>query len=533
MIASDAIINFLEKENIKTIFGYPGGAVLPLYKSLSKSKINHILVRHEQAAIHAASGYALSSDSVGVCIATSGPGATNLITGIANAYMDSIPVVIITGQVSTDKIGFDTFQEADIIGATEAFTKHSYLIRNKKNLSRIFKEAFHIANTGRKGPVLIDIPTNIQQSEINNKYPESVNLQGYSPTTKGNANQIKKAYKKIISAKKPLLCVGSGVLLSNSKVELAEYVKKTKIPIVTTLKGKGSINEENKYYQGMIGSHGNKHANDLVTDSDLLIIIGMSISTRTKARFDVNKKYIIHIDIDPAEVGKKIDFNIPIIGDAKKILNKLLAFEYPNNISKREIKNIQPISTDYLGYNKFVSSVFSNLSNIISNDAIILADVGNNQICAAHNFKMIGNRKFLTSGGLGTMGFSLPASIGAQASNPNREVYTIIGDGGFQMVMNELITLYENNLNIKIILVDNKSLGMVRDLQKTHYNETFSVDFKDNPNFKKICDANNVDYYNLNNSSDLHTFLNTKKLSLGHLDIRGKNEKIHFSINSK
>ncbi len=520
MNVSDAIIKFLEKENVKTIYGYPGGALLPIYQSLSTSNINHILVRHEQAAIHAASGYALNTNSVGVCIATSGPGATNLITGIANAYMDSIPVVIITGQVSTDIIGYDSFQEADIIGATEPFTKYNFLVKNENEIAKIFKEAFHIANTGRKGPVLIDIPTDIQDKIIEFNYPETVNITGYKPTLIGNKNQIKKAYEKISSSKKPLLCIGKGILSSNAKKELKIFVEKTKIPVVHTLLGKGAFDETNSLYLGMIGSHGHKFANDLIEKSDLLIIIGMSISNRTTTNFTTSKKNIIHIDIDPAEVGKNLPSNVPIIGDAKNILNELINYNYELKLNKWiDIINFEKSNNNtYLGKNIIIASKLAEITNHLSENAVFIADVGNNQISAAHNIKMYGNRKYFTSGRLGTMGFSLPASIGAQASNINGEIIVIIGDGGFQMVMNELITLYENDLKVKIILLDDSSLGMVRDLQKNKYNQTFGVNFKHNPNFNTICNANNVKYFNLNSTKELLEFVNYDFLCLGRIN---------------
>ncbi|MGM0378875.1 MAG: biosynthetic-type acetolactate synthase large subunit [Bacillota bacterium] len=533
MNGAKKIIKILEKENVEDIFGYPGGAVLPIYNALKNSSIKHTLVRHEQAAIHSASGYALSTNQIGVCIATSGPGATNLITGIANAYMDSIPVIILTGQVPTDSIGLDTFQEADIIGATQAFTKHSFLIKDKENIGKVFKQAFHIATTGRKGPVLIDIPTNIQKQDVEFDYPTNINLKGYKPTIDGNENQIQKAYKKINKSTKPLLCVGNGIILSNSQKDLKNFVDKTQMPLVTTLKGKGGFNEKNKFFQGIIGSHGNKYANNLIERADLLIIIGMSISTRTKNDFNLKDKSIIHIDIDPAEIGKKVSSNIPIIGDAKNIIKKFNKYNYNIDIkwNKNILKNNNNLK-DYIGYNSYVSSKLSEISDKLDKDCIFIADVGNNQISAAHNLKTFDKRKFFTSGGLGTMGFSLPAGIGAKTANPEKQILIVIGDGGFQMVYNELITLYENGLNVKILLIDNNALGMVKDLQKNHYNQTFGVDFKNKPNFSKICEANFIKYMNLNKKS-ITEFVNSKQIVLGHLLIKEeKNEQAHFSINS-
>jgi len=524
MKASTAIVNFLESEGVKTIFGYPGGAVLPIFESLSQSTIDHILVRHEQGAIHAASGFALSNDATGVCIATSGPGATNLITGIANAYMDSIPVVIITGQVATNIIGYDSFQEADIIGASEPFTKHNYLVRDVANLGEIFKNAFYIANSGRKGPVLIDIPIDIQNADFKGDYPRSIDISGYKPTIEGNPYQIKLAHEKIVKSKRPLLCIGSGILLGHSRKELKAFVDATKIPVLHTLKGKGAFDEKNEHYVGMIGSHGHHYSNEIIKNSDLLIVIGMSISTRTRTNFSIADKNVIHIDIDPAEVGKKIQTSIPIVGDAKKILTEFIAMDYDTDFSAWQefINKEKNKNNNYLGKECFIVSKLNKISNQLETDSIIVADVGNNQISAAHNLQMNGTRRFITSGGLGTMGFSLPAAIGAQVSNRDRQVLVVIGDGGFQMVMNELITLYENDLNVKILLIDNQSLGMVRDLQKFHYNHTFSVDFKHNPNFEKICDANCIAYFNLNEDKNIEKFLNHPKVALGRINLVGE-----------
>lgn len=524
MKASRAIIKFLESEGVKTIFGYPGGAVLPIFESLSQSTIDVVLVRHEQGAIHAASGYALSSDTTGVCIATSGPGATNLVTGIANAYMDSIPVVIITGQVATNIIGYDSFQEADIIGASEPFTKHNYLVKDISNLGEVFKNAFHIANSGRKGPVLIDIPINIQNANFEGNYPQSIDIAGYKPTIQGNPYQIKLAYEKIINSKRPLLCIGSGILLSHSRKELEAFVEATKIPVLHTLKGKGAFNEASEQYVGMIGSHGHHYSNEIIKNSDLLIVIGMSISTRTRANFSIEDKNVIHIDIDPAEVGKKIQTSIPIVGDAKKILNELIGRSYDTDFSQwlAYIKKEKNKNNSYLGKEDFIVSKLKKISNQLKNNAIIVADVGNNQISAAHNLQMDGSKRFITSGGLGTMGFSLPASIGAQISKRDRQVLVVIGDGGFQMVMNELITLFENELNVKILLIDNQSLGMVRDLQKSWYNHTFSVNFKHNPNFEKICEANYIEYFDLNKDENIEKFLNHPSVALGRINLVGE-----------
>ncbi len=527
MKASDGIIKCLEKENVNLVFGYPGGALLPLYESLRNSTIKHVLVRNEQSAPHNASGYARASGKTGVCIATSGPGATNLITGIATAYMDSIPLVIITGQVNSTYIGKDVFQEADIIGATEPFTKHNYLIKDAKDIPRVIKEAFYVASSGRPGPVLIDIPVDIQREVIKFDYPEKVNIIGYKPTYKGHIGQIKRALRKLKNSKKPLICVGGGILSANACKELNDFAQKGKIPVVHTLMGIGALPLDSPYYVGMVGSYGHAYSNKIVEEADLLMILGARIGDRVTAGFNGIKEStdIIHIDIDPAEVGKNVDTTIPIIGDAKNILQTFIEFippletkEWINQINEWKKNDETEIFLD----KNFVhpKKALKFLSNIIDEDAIVTADVGQNQIWTAHYFEMKGSRKFLASGGLGTMGYSLPAAIGAKLASPNKKVICVVGDGGIQMPLSELATLSENHLNIIILLFNNHRLGMVRELQYNAYgkNSYFGIDFKFNPDFIQIAMAYDLSAHRVHSNEAfekaLMKALESKKASL-------------------
>ena len=514
MKASDTIIKSLLNENVDTVFGFPGGHILEVYESLRKSKIHHVLVRQEQAAAHSASGYARVSGKVGVCIATSGPGATNLITGIATAYMDSIPLVIITGQVNSSKIGRDMFQEADITGATESFTKHSYLVKNEKDLPRIIKEAFYIASTGRPGPVLIDIPSDIQAAKVEKPIiPESVDIRGYKPTTKGHVGQIKRAIKSISESKRPLIIAGGGVILSDAKGELLNFVEKTGIPLVHTLMGKGSLPSHNSHYFGMIGNHGFSEANRAVGKADLLIIIGARVADRTWGKI-ADKIHegmrLIHIDVDPAEIGKNVGIQIPLVGDARTILAQM--------VEKAEKVNTDEWLNELKSYKCAINSNKSGLvnpkcaieaiSNNLNDQAIMVADVGQNQIWAARYFEDKIGRTFLTSGGLGTMGYGLPAAIGAKIAAPKRQVVAVVGDGGFQMSLQELGTISHNNLGIIILLFNNSRLGMVRELQDRAYGKINAVELDRNPDFIKLCDAYKIKGVRITNDSELEDAFN-------------------------
>jgi acetolactate synthase I/II/III large subunit len=495
MKVADAVVQCLIEENVDVIFGYPGGTVIPIYESLRKSKIEHILVRHEQAAGHCASGFARSTGKIGVCLVTSGPGATNLITAIATAYMDSIPLVVITGQVRTNQIGKDVFQEADIVGATESFTKHNYLVKDSKDIPRIMKEAFHIAGTGRQGPVLIDIPVDIQNQDIDFEYPETVNIRGYKPTIHGHKGQIKRALEAIKRSKKPLICAGGGIISAKAEEEFRMFVEKSKIPVVHTLMGKDAIETESPYSVGLIGTHGCKHANKALSLADVLILIGARIADRAipGANLFKNDIRIIHIDIDPAEIGKNLESMIPVVGDAKSILGELIngAEQYETAMWLDEINQLKEDYTSRKIPGDKVNPKYAIelISGMVGENAIMVADVGQNQIWSAHGFSIKGKRKFLTSGGLGTMGYSLPTAIGSKIGRPDSEVISVLGDGSFQMSMSELGVIPQTNVKIIILLFNNSGLGMVRELQKNMGKGFYGVEFNENPDFIKIAEA--------------------------------------------
>lgn len=499
--AAEAIIKCLEAENVNVVFGYPGGAVLPLYEALRNSNIKHILVRQEQSAAHMASGFGRAINKVGVCIATSGPGATNLITGIATAYMDSIPLVAITGQVMSSCIGRDMFQEADIIGATESFTKNSYLVKDARELPRIIKEAFFIASTGRKGPVLIDIPRDVQEAIIEYEYPSEVIIRGYKPTLAGNPRQIKRAYELINKSQKPVICVGGGIRSANATEELKKFVEKTQIPVVCTLMGIDAFPNDSPYFAGLLGSHGYSFVNRATNDSDLLIVIGARFADRSTSMMHKSNhnQSVIHIDIDPAEIGKNVATKIPIVGDAKEILNNMLEFDYNLNTDewmselqeKRKIFINKLLTKDAKLNPKLL---INKISDRMGQSGIWVSDVGINQIWASHSFIVSGIKRFLTSGGLGTMGYSLPASIGAKIASPDTTVIASMGDGGFQMLMSDLALAREHNAGVKFIIFNNGYLGMVRELQRNAYDENsyFGITLGFNPDFMKLADAYSI-----------------------------------------
>ncbi|MCX7922871.1 MAG: biosynthetic-type acetolactate synthase large subunit [Clostridia bacterium] len=499
LTGAKAIIKALEMENVEVMFGYPGAAICPFYDALLDSGIRHILTRNEQGAVHAASGYARVTGKTGVCVATSGPGATNLITGIATAYMDSIPVVAITGQVSSELIGKDVFQEADITGATAPFCKHNYLVKNVKDLPRIIKEAFHIASTGRPGPVVIDIPVDVQNRELDFIYPDKVDIKGYKPTYKGHAQQIKRVAEALENAKAPVICAGGGVVNANASGELLELVNKSGIPVVTTMMGIGSLPSKHKLNLGMLGSHGLYAANYAVHNADLLIIMGARVGDRAIAATNkiTEKAKIIHIDIDPAEIGKNIEVTVPVVGDVKLILKDLIDIIKPLTIDNwldtiNKVKSEHPLKNrDYTDSNtvnpKYLLTV---LSELTGEDSIITTEVGQNQIWSANYYNVRKARKFITSGGMGTMGYGLPAAMGAKIGVGKEKVIVIGGDGSFQMSMQEMGTIKQNKLGVKIIIFNNSRLGMVREIQKVRYCGRYSqVLLDENPDFVKLAEA--------------------------------------------
>jgi len=519
---SEAIVKCLREEKVEVIFGYPGATVVPLYEALRTSGIRHILARHEQAAGHSASGYARASGTVGVCMSTSGPGATNIMTAVATAYMDSVPMVVITGQVRTDQIGKDVFQEADVTGATASFTKHNYLVKESKDILRIFKEAFYIAQTGRPGPVLIDIPVNIQNEEIEFDYPEEVNIRGYKPTVQGHKGQIKKAIDLIRHSKRPIICIGGGVISSKAKMEVAEFIEKTKIPVVHTLMGKDGINSDNPYYVGLIGTHGFIDSNKAVSKADTLILLGTRIADRATAGPNFAKgAETIHIDIDPAEIGKNLGPSIPVVGDLKNII-AYLNKEVKATESEEWLKEIRgwkkavEVSAEMKGPAN-PKTILKKLSEIADNDAVLTADVGQNQLWCARNFSVKGDRRFLTSGGLGTMGYSIPAAFGAKTASPGKQVIAVMGDGSFQMSMFELGTIAANKAKIIMILFNNQGLGLVREIQKNTFGEGHSsgVEFGYNPDFIKIADAYGIKGLKVQQNEEFEAAFNEAKSSSG------------------
>lgn len=511
---ADIMVKCLEAEKVSVVFGYPGAAICPFYDSLYDSDIKHVLVRQEQNSVHAASGYARAKSTVGVCVATSGPGATNLITGIATAYMDSIPLIAITGQVRSDLIGRDVFQEADITGACEPFVKHSYLVNKTEDLPRVFKEAFHIAKTGRPGPVLIDIPIDIQLNEIEEfEYPESVNIVGYKPNTKGHNIQIKRAIELINKSKKPIIVAGGGVLGSGSKLKLVEFAEKTGIPVLSTMMGIGVMPSEHELYMGMLGTFGKKPANRALHEADLVIVCGARLGDRAVAAPDQmgQRANVIHIDIDPAEIGKNVKTTIPIVGDMKNVINNLLeqigdykvSTDWTDSIKvwKKELSRTPKVFDGFVEPRNFIGK----LSSMLRSKAILVADVGQNQIWCANNFK-IREGRFLTTGGMGTMGYSIPAAVGAKFARPTRDVVAVCGDGSFQMSLNELATIAQNDLGVKIIVMKNSRLGMVRELQDNLYNKKHSATIlNDAPNIELLAKAYGIKCATANSNEEAET----------------------------
>jgi acetolactate synthase, large subunit (EC 2.2.1.6) len=507
--AAEAIVKFLKEEGVDTVFGYPGGYIINVYEALRKSGIRHILVRQESAAAHSANGYARVSGKTGVCISTSGPGATNLITGIATAYMDSIPLVVITGQVPSSMIGRDVFQEADITGATESFTKYNYLVKDANDLPQIFREAFHIASTGRPGPVLIDIPNDIQTEDIQYYYPETVHINGYKPTVKGHMGQIKRALKAIVESEKPLILAGGGVNLARAQDELLTFSEKSGIPVVHTLMGKGAFPSNHPHYVGMIGTHGFSYANEAVKMADLVIFIGARIADRAAGGTQImpeNMK-IVHIDVDPAEIGKIVGTHIPLVGDLREILRDMNGMITPKDTSKwlETLKSLKTEETYRTGSLVNPKKAIRLLSKKLSDTAIMVADVGQNLFWAARNFEDLPGRKFMTSGGMGTMGYGIPAAVGAKIAAPERQVIAVTGDGGFQMSMNELGTIAANNLDLKIVLFNNSNLGMVREMQKKVFGHTSQTALIGNPDFQMLAKAYGISGIRVQSDDELES----------------------------
>ncbi len=504
LTGAQILFKVLEEEGVDVIFGYPGGAVLDIYDELWKTNIRHILVRHEQAAVHAADGYARVSGKVGVCIVTSGPGATNTVTGIATAYMDSIPIVVFTGQVPRALVGSDAFQEVDIVGITRSCTKHNYLVTDIDDLARIVKEAFYIAKTGRPGPVLVDIPKDIQQMSTTYKSIKEVKLKSYKPVYKPNMKQLQKAISLIKKAKKPLILTGGGVVLSKAYEELKKFANKIEAPVSSTLMGLGSFPPDSPLWLGMVGMHGTYAANMATGECDLLIGVGVRFDDRVTGKvntFAPNAK-IIHIDIDPTSIQKNVPVAVPVVGDCKStlsMLNKLLEEEDMESISdarKDWLKQIEDWKiTKPLSYKQDKDEikpqyVIETLYELTKGDAIIATEVGQNQMWAAQYYRFHKPNHFITSGGLGCMGYGFPAAIGAQVACPNKTVIDIAGDGSIQMNIQELATAVQHNIPVKVVILNNSYLGMVRQWQELFYDKRYTCTHLEYaPDFVKLAEA--------------------------------------------
>jgi len=502
MNGSEALLKKLKENGTDVVFGYPGGVLLPLYDSIYDCDIRHILVRHEQAAAHAADGYARASGKTGVCIATSGPGATNLVTGIATAQMDSSPVVALTGQVGTPIIGTDAFQEVDMIGITMPITKANFQPRQSHEVPNVIDEAYKIASTGRFGVVVVDLPKDVLEQEVKDEDMNvDIVLQGYKPKTKGNPRQIKKAIRTIEDSKKPIILAGGGVILADASKQLLDFATKANIPVATTLMGKGSIPEDHELSLGLLGMHGIESTNHAVTDCDCLIAIGCRFSDRTTGKVSefAPKATKIHIDIDPAEIGKNVDIDIPIVGNAKIILEELIEeLNYTNHDdwTKDVITKRQAYKPKFnFGCVPFKpQECVKEIMDAITPETIVTTDVGQNQMWMAHYFKTRNPRTFISSGGLGTMGYALPAAIGAQIAKPEENVLAVAGDGGFQMVSQELATVKEYDLPIVTCVLNNRYLGMVYQWQLLYYETRISqTKLAPTPNFTQLAKSYGID----------------------------------------
>jgi acetolactate synthase-1/2/3 large subunit len=535
------LIEGLKEQGVEIIFGYPGGVVLPIYDELYDADIRHILVRHEQAAIHAADGYARASGKIGVCLATSGPGACNLVTGLATAYMDSIPVVALTGQVPTMLLGNDAFQESDITGITMPVTKHNYLVQNVRDLKRIIREAFYIAGTGRKGPVLIDIPKDVSTSKIPDEDgpDQQIRLRGYKPTYQGHGKQIQKAAELLVTAKRPIIYAGGGVIASNASNELIAFAERMCMPVTTTLMGLGCIPADHPLNLGMLGMHGTEYANYAIDGSDLLFSIGVRFDDRVTGDISTFAPHakVIHIDIDPAEIGKNKKVDVPIVGDAKNVLHDLLK-KIPDicpnpewSVQVQNWKRRHPLRFKEDGSLR-PQLVLKMLSGILGTRGVIVSEVGQNQMWTAQYFRFSRPRQWISSGGLGTMGYGFPAAMGAQFACPGEPVVVVAGDGSFQMNIQELGTVAQYQIPVKVIILNNRFLGMVRQWQELFYDHRYSYTELPEVGFAKIAQAYGIEAETVTRADELEAAI---RRAIDHngpylLDVRVEREENVFPM---
>jgi len=505
------LVESLQREGVEIIFGYPGGQILPVYDELYDSSLRHILVRHEQAAAHAADGFARASGRVGVCLATSGPGACNLVTGIATAYMDSVPVVAITGQVPTYMLGNDAFQESDITGITMPVTKHNYLVKKTDEISRVVQEAFYVAGTGRPGPVLIDLPKDTQTGMAKDvPRADKVVLRGYNPTYKGHSRQIDKVVALIVEAERPLIYAGGGIISSNASTELIALATRMGIPVTTTLMGIGCIPGDHPLNLGMLGMHGTEYANFAVTECDLLIAIGARFDDRVTGKIDTFAPHakVVHIDIDPAEIGKNKRVDVPIVGDVKAVLQDMLTSIKKNGVHDAWWKKIQhwkqfhPLKCPANGA-LHPQYIIRTLSDLVKDKAVIVSEVGQNQMWTAQHFCFHNPRTWITSGGLGTMGYGLPAAMGAHFARPDVPVFDIAGDGSIQMNIQEFGTIVANKIPVKVVILNNMYLGMVRQWQELFYDHRYSFTELPPVDFVKIANAYGIEGMRVESPDDV------------------------------
>ena len=518
MTGADALVKCLQNEHVEYVFGYPGVAIAPFFNSILDTDIKTVLVRQEQNAAHSANGYARATGNVGVAAVTSGPGATNIITGIATAFADSIPIVVITGQVKSSLVGSDVFQEADISGACESFVKYSYIVRDAGDIPRIMKEAFYIANSGRRGPVLIDIPIDVQQAEIKEfKYPDEAKLRTYKPTVQGNTVQIKKVFARLKEAKRPIICVGGGVHLARAVNAVRSFADNNRIPVVCTMMGIGVMKSNDPMFFGMVGNNGNSYGNRAMNEADMIIMVGARVADRSISQPDLitENKTLVHIDVDPAEIGKNAGPEIPLVGDIASVfevfnhqecdseynewVDRLKAYKKETEDKKLQklLERVRKSST--VTPEEFIIELCQKMKD----DAVYVADVGQNQMWSCGNYIMR-NGRFFTSGGMGTMGYSIPAALGAKLADPKKQVVAVIGDGAFQMCLMELATMRQYGVPVKIAVIKNGWLGLVRQYQHFTYKDRFSVtDLSGSPELDKIAEAYGMKYIKLSNNSEM------------------------------